>query len=79
MSGNLSIDNKSYEEKSILILDREKKILKFKTSNNFKALILNSQPIDEPIVAHGPFVINSKQEILDAIGAYQNGSLANDI
>jgi redox-sensitive bicupin YhaK (pirin superfamily) len=79
MSGNLSIDNKNYEEKSILILEREKKILSFQTSNNFKALILNGKPIDEPIVAHGPFVMNSKQEILTAINDYQNGSMENNI
>ena len=79
MSGNLSIDNKNYEEKSILILERDKKILSFQTSNNFKALILNGKPIDEPIVAHGPFVMNSKQEILTAINDYQNGSMENNI
>ena len=79
MSGKLSIDNKNYEEKSILILDKENKMLSFQTSNNFKALILNGKPIDEPIVAHGPFVMNSKQEILTAIDDYQNGSMENNI
>ena len=79
ISGNLVIDNKNYEEKSILILEREKEKLSFQTSNNFKALILNGQPIDEPIVAHGPFVMNSKQEILTAIEDYQKGSMENNI
>jgi redox-sensitive bicupin YhaK (pirin superfamily) len=79
MSGKLSIDNKSYEEKSILILDKENKMLSFQTSNNFKALILNGEPINEPIVTHGPFVMNSQQEILTAIDDYQNGSMENNI
>ena len=79
MRGKLSIDNKNYAEKSILILDKENKILSFQTSNNFKALILNGKPINEPIVAHGPFVMNSQQEILTAIDDYQNGSMENNI
>jgi redox-sensitive bicupin YhaK (pirin superfamily) len=79
MSGKLSIDNKNYEEKSILILDKENKMLSFQTSNNFKALILNGEPINEPIVTHGPFVMNSQQEILTAIDDYQNGSMENNI
>ena len=79
MRGNLKIGNKSYEEKNILILEREEKILSFQTSKNFKALILNGRPIDEPIVAHGPFVMNSKQEILTAIDDYQNGLMEKNI
>ena len=79
MSGKLSINNKNYEEKSILILDKENKMLSFQTSNNFKALILNGEPINEPIVTHGPFVMNSQQEILTAIDDYQNGSMENNI
>ena len=79
MSGKLSIDNQNYEKQSILILDKENKMLSFQTSNNFKALILNGEPINEPIVTHGPFVMNSQQEILTAIDDYQNGSMENNI
>jgi redox-sensitive bicupin YhaK (pirin superfamily) len=30
-------------------------------------------PLREPVVAHGPFVMNTRQEILDAIRDYQAG------
>lgn len=77
MSGNASIDNKNYEEKSILIFERDKNLLCFETSKDFKALVLNGKPIDEPVVSYGPFVMNTEQEILTAINDYQNGSMAN--
>jgi quercetin 2,3-dioxygenase len=39
------------------------------------ALLLAGQPIDEPIVGQGPFVMNTPQEIRQAIVDYQNGRM----
>ena len=36
-------------------------------------LILSGEPIHEPIVPYGPFVMNSKQEIVDAYDDWNNG------
>ena len=78
MRGRLSIKGIDYQEKSIVVLERENNLLNFHSSNNFKALILNGKPIEEPLVAHGPFVMNNEQEILTAIEDYQNGSMENN-
>ena len=34
-------------------------------------LVLQARPIGEPVVQHGPFVMNSTQEIRQAIHDYQ--------
>lgn len=39
------------------------------------ALLLSGEPINEPIIGHGPFVMNSYQEIREAIADYQNGKM----
>ena len=38
-------------------------------------LILGGRPIGEPVVAHGPFVMNTRDEIIQAIEDYERGSL----
>ncbi len=36
-----------------------------------EALMLQGRPIAEPVVAHGPFVMNTRQQIMDAFRDYQ--------
>lgn len=75
LRGELEINNKSFTEKSILIFEQEGESISIKTSKDFKALILNGEPINEPMIASGPFVMNTRQEILQAYEDYQNGKM----
>lgn len=36
-------------------------------------LIMSGEPLNEPIVAHGPFVMNNRDEILEAFNDYNTG------
>lgn len=44
-----------------------------KATENSVVLIISGEPIKEPIAAHGPFVMNSRQEIMEAFQDYESG------
>lgn len=45
-------------------------------NNNTRVVILAGKPLREPIVQYGPFVMNTRQEIEQALQDYQRGVLA---
>ncbi|WP_048298912.1 pirin-like C-terminal cupin domain-containing protein, partial [Pseudomonas aeruginosa] len=36
-------------------------------------LVLSGEPLDEPIIGYGPFVMSSREEIDQAIEDFENG------
>jgi redox-sensitive bicupin YhaK (pirin superfamily) len=38
-------------------------------------LLLAAKPLKEPVVQYGPFVMNTREEIEQAIADYKNGQL----
>lgn len=47
----------------------------FAAEEPFRALLCAGPPIEEPVVAYGPFVMNSVDEIRQAFADYQSGRL----
>jgi redox-sensitive bicupin YhaK (pirin superfamily) len=59
------------------LFDRAGKSICIDSAKGVTALLLSGEPIDEPIVGSGPFVMNSPQEIRQAIADYQSGKMGH--
>lgn len=74
MDGNLLLnDTEQVRSGQMVVLGRIGTDVKIESNNEAHILVLSGEPIAEPIAAYGPFVMNSKQEILEAIEDYNAG------
>ena len=76
IEGEIKIGNKSHKKikDSTLILLTKGEELKVEAITKSKFLLVSGKPIGEQIARGGPFVMNTKAEILEAINDYQRGT-----
>ena len=76
IEGEIEIGAKKHDnvKNSTLILLTKGEELKIKAKTNAKFLVISGKPINEEIARGGPFVMNTKAEILQAVQDYHNGT-----
>lgn len=56
-----------------VMLDRQGDTVSLEAASDATVLILSGEPIDEPIVGYGPFVMNTRKEIEQAMADFSSG------
>ena len=76
IEGEVKVGEQNHDpvkDSTLIILTRGKK-LKVSGLTKAKFLLISGKPIGEPIARGGPFVMNTKEEILKAVQDYHNGT-----
>jgi redox-sensitive bicupin YhaK (pirin superfamily) len=73
LKGSVQVNGAAVREAQMAVLDRNGRSVSVEASSDAVILLLAGEPIDEPIIGYGPFVMNSQQEIAQAINDFQNG------
>ncbi|WP_176596229.1 MULTISPECIES: pirin family protein [Sphingobium] len=77
LTGHVTV-NGSHEagEAEMALLSREGGDVGIRANGDATLLVLTGEPIDEPIAGHGPFVMNTEDEIRQAVDDFNNGRFA---
>ena len=76
INGEIEIGSKKHDKVSdsrLILLSKDQE-LKVNAKLNSKFLVISGKPINEEIARGGPFVMNTKTEILQAVQDYHNGT-----
>jgi redox-sensitive bicupin YhaK (pirin superfamily) len=61
----------------LVLFENDGEVFTIQANEQSVVLVLSGEPIREPIAAHGPFVMNTQQEIVQAMEDYHNGKFGH--
>lgn len=77
VKGSVHINGQTAKMHQLVEFKIEKGNLEIKALEDSLLIFGHGKPFNEPIVAHGPFVMNSQQEIKQAFEDYQSGKMGS--
>ncbi|MDX0253024.1 pirin family protein [Sinorhizobium meliloti] len=73
LKGTVIVNGVSTTEAQFALLDKQGGGIMLTAEGDATLLVLSGEPIKEPVVMHGPFVMNTSEEIRQAITDFQSG------
>lgn len=74
-SGKIRINDQELSGVELAVFDRAGSQVCLEAATSARMLVLTGEPIGEPVVGQGPFVMNTREEIREAIQDYQAGRM----
>lgn len=75
LSGAVEIAGRRVEAESVALLDRSGDRVRIVAAAESRLVLLTGEPIGEPIAAMGPFVMNTREELVRAVEDYRRGAM----
>jgi quercetin 2,3-dioxygenase len=65
------------DEAKLVVLSEEGGAVRLYARQDSTILVLSGEPIDEPVASYGPFVMNTREEIVQAVRDYNAGKMGH--
>ena len=79
LHGTIRVGSDTVHSSELAVLERDGTQLAFDIIEETTLLMLSGEPLNEPIVGYGPFVMNSHEEIVQAIRDYESGEFDREV
>ena len=73
IKGKIRVLGQEVKEHHMVVFHQDGTDIHINSEEESTVLVLSAAPIDEPIAAYGPFVMNSREEIMQAYQDFQQG------
>lgn len=73
IEGEVTINERTFSANQFVLFANDGEEFDVKANVPSKVLVLSGQPLNEPIAAQGPFVMNTRQELWQAFADFQDG------
>jgi len=74
-TGTMDVNDTRLNSVELAALHRHGEIVRLQANSASRVLVLSGEPLDEPVVGQGPFVMNTPEQIREAIQDYQSGRM----
>jgi len=75
VNGNVEVNGEQARMHDLVRFDEHSGIIQTRANADTRLIVGYGKPFNEPIVAQGPFVMNTEKEIMEAFQDYQRGKL----
>lgn len=73
VEGEVTVGGEPAKPHHLIEVDREGDRVEIEASSDARLVFGHGEMIDEPVYSHGPFVMTTREEIVQAVEDYQNG------
>jgi redox-sensitive bicupin YhaK (pirin superfamily) len=75
VKGSISVAGRTAAADDLVVFAREGSGIAIEATGDAVLFVMNGEPIDEPIAGYGPFVMNTQQQIHQAIADLRSGKM----
>ena len=77
MKGSITVNGEKADLNDFVLFKNEGEKIAVEAHEDTQLLVLSGEPIDEPVANYGPFVMNTPDEIAQAISDFQTGKFGH--